>query len=211
MASKRPNHRPAVRHLKRSDPTMATIIKQVGPCKLKTHRRSDLFHDLVSAIIHQQLNGHAAKTIFGRFRDLYPEKRFPAAQDILDTPPSKVRTAGISPQKASYIFDLSRKVVEGDLDLRAVRSMADDDLIEELTKVKGVGRWTAEMVLMFTLGRPDILPVDDYGFRRGVQRAYRMRKLPMAERLEKLAQLATRSWNRLGAPSTRLISSMHWA
>ncbi len=180
--------RTAIRHLKRSDPVLDLVIKAVGPCRFEPEKRPDVFRSVARAIIHQQLNGTAAGTIYRRFKGLYPRRRFPTPEDILATPLPRLRSAGLSPQKASYVVDLASKVQAGEVDLKAVRQMDDDEVVVELTKVKGVGRWTAAMVLMFTLGRPDILPVDDYGFRRGVQKAYGMRKVPSADRLERLAR-----------------------
>ncbi|HEX9709557.1 MAG TPA: DNA-3-methyladenine glycosylase [Candidatus Thermoplasmatota archaeon] len=182
------NHRAAVRHLKRSDPVLAAVISRVGTCRLDPGKRPDVFHALARSIIYQQLNGTAAGTIYRRFKGLYPGAGFPTPERILATPVPRLRAAGLSPQKAGYIRDLAAKVEAGEVDLRAVRRMGDDEAVEELTKVKGVGRWTAEMVLMFTLGRPDVLPVDDYGFRRAVMLAYGMRGPPKAERLERLAR-----------------------
>jgi 3-methyladenine DNA glycosylase/8-oxoguanine DNA glycosylase len=183
-----PNHRPAVRHLKAADPVMARVIARVGPCRLDPAQRPDVFHALVRAIIYQQLNGSAAGSIYRKFKGLYPRKRFPNAADIRKTPDGAIRGAGISPQKLSYLRDLSAKMEDGTLKLRRLHLMDDEAVVEHLTQVHGVGRWTAEMVLMFTLGRPDVLPVDDYGFKRAVQIAYKMRGPPKPERLEKLAE-----------------------
>lgn len=183
-----PDHRAAVRHLKGADPVMHRVIERVGPCSLEPEGRPDVFRAIVRAIIYQQLNGNAAGSIFRKFKGLYPGKRFPTAADIAATSDSAIRSAGISPQKLSYLRDLSAKMEDDTLNLRAVRSMSDEEVIEHLTAVRGVGRWTAEMVLMFTLGRPDVLPVDDYGFRRAVQIEYKMRQLPKPERLRKLGE-----------------------
>lgn len=166
---------------------MARVVAKVGPCRLDPAQRPEVFHALVRAIIYQQLNGSAAGSIYRKFKGLYPEKRFPTAADIRETPDAAIRGAGISPQKLSYLRDLSVKMEDGTLNLRRLHSMEDEAVVEHLTQVRGVGRWTAEMVLMFTLGRPDVLPVDDYGFKRAVQIAYKMRALPEAERLQKLA------------------------
>jgi len=174
--------------LRRADPILAGVIKRVGPCKLDPQQRPEVFHALAQAIIYQQLNGVAAGSIYRKFKALYPGRAFPKAADIVATPDARIRSAGISPQKLRYLKDLSSKVIDGTVDLKAVRAMDDEAVIEHLTQVTGVGRWTAEMVLMFTLGRPDVLPVDDYGFRHGVQLAYKMRALPKPERLRKLAE-----------------------
>lgn len=183
-----PDHRAAVRHLKAADPVMARVIARVGPCRLVAPQRPKVFEDLVQAIIYQQLNGKAAGSIFRKFKGLYPGKRFPTARNILGTSDGALRGAGVSPQKLGYLRDLSAKVEDETLELRRLRSMEDEAVVEHLTQVKGVGRWTAEMVLMFTLGRPDVLPVDDYGFKRAVQIAYKMRQPPKPERLAKLAE-----------------------
>jgi 3-methyladenine DNA glycosylase/8-oxoguanine DNA glycosylase len=154
---------------------------------MKPAKRPDVFHALGQAIIYQQLNGKAAGTIYRRFKGLYPHPGFPKPEEILSTSDARLRSAGLSPQKQSYLKDLSAKVLDGTVDLRSVRAMDDEQAIEHLTQVKGVGRWTGEMVLMFTLGRPDVLPVDDYGFRRGLQKAYRLRSMPEAPRIQKIA------------------------
>ncbi len=177
-----------MRHLKAADPVLRRVISRVGPCKLDPDQRPDIFHALVRAIIYQQLNGTAAGSIYRKFKRIYAPKRFPSTKDILATPDRKLRAAGISPQKLSYLGDLSAKVEAGAVDLRSVRAMGDEAVIEHLTQVRGVGRWTAEMVLIFTLGRPDVLPVDDYGFRRAVQISYRMRQLPKPDRLRRIAE-----------------------
>ena len=182
------NYRTAVRHLKAADPVMRRVVERVGPCRLDPEQRPDVFHALVRAIIHQQLNGSAAGSIYRKFKGLYPGKRFPTAADIAATGDAEIRGAGISPQKLSYLRDLSAKMENGTLALPTLKRLDDEAVIEHLTQVRGVGRWTAEMVLMFTLGRPDILPVDDYGFRRAVQIEYGMRALPKPDRLRKLAE-----------------------
>lgn len=186
--TKRPGYRAAVRHLKAADPVLARVIQRVGPCRLEPGQRPDVFHALVRSIIYQQLNGNAAGSIYRKFKGAYPGTTFPTPADILSTPETTLRAAGLSPQKLSYLRDLSAKVGDGTLNLRRVRSMDDEAAIEHLTQVRGVGRWTAEMVLIFTLGRPDVLPVDDYGFRRAVQVAYKTRGPPKAVRLQAIAQ-----------------------
>jgi 3-methyladenine DNA glycosylase/8-oxoguanine DNA glycosylase len=182
------DHRRAVRHLKAADPVMRRVIDKVGPCRLDPGERPDVFHALVRSIIYQQLNGNAAGSIYRRFKALYPSREFPTAADIAATGDGALRAAGLSPQKLSYLRDLSARTADGSLDLAGVHGMEDEAVIEHLTQVRGVGRWTAEMVLMFTLGRQDVLPVDDYGFKRAVQVQYRMRAPPKRERLHKLAE-----------------------
>ncbi len=183
-----PSHAPAVRHLKACDPVMARVIARVGPCRLDPEQRPDVFHALVRAIIYQQLNGMAAASIYRKFKGIYAPKRFPTPADIAATKDAQLRGAGISPQKLSYLRDLCAKVEDGTVKLRTLKPLDDEAVIEHLTQVRGVGRWTAEMVLMFTLGRPDVLPVNDYGFGRGVKIAYGLRGHPKPERLRKIGE-----------------------
>ncbi len=172
----------ALEHL-RGDPVMAGLIDRVGPPKLRP-RRLPPFESLTQAIIYQQLNGKAAGTILGRFRALFEIAGFPTPQMVLNTPPERLRSAGLSRPKVSYLLDLAQKTVEGVVpSLRACDQLSDAQLIERLTQVKGVGRWTVEMLLIFNLGRPDILPVHDLGVRKGFQLAYRKRKFPEPEAL----------------------------
>ena len=159
---------------------MARLIERYGPIGLKP-RRVSTFQSLTRAIIHQQLSGKAAGTIFARFRNLYPEKRFPSAGDVLGTPPEKLREVGLSRAKATYIMDLAARVSDRTVPgLKACEKLTDEELILRLTEVKGVGRWTAEMLLIFNLGREDLLPVDDLGVRRGFQLANGHEEMPVA-------------------------------
>jgi len=183
-----PSHAPAVRHLKACDGVMARVIAKVGPCRLEPERHPEVFQALVEAIIYQQLNGKAAGSIYRKFKGLYAPKRFPKPAEILATSDGELRGAGVSPQKLSYLRDLSAKVEDGTLELRKLRAWDDEAVIEHLTQVRGVGRWTAEMVLIFTLGRADVLPVDDYGFGRGVKIAYGLRRHPKPDRLRKIGE-----------------------
>jgi DNA-3-methyladenine glycosylase II len=177
--------RDALTHLRRADPRLARIIDEVGPFRL-THRR-DGFQALARAIIFQQLAGHAAHAIYERFVGLFPDSRFPAAAQVIALSESELRRAGLSRGKSLYIKDLAAHVADGSIDFRRLPRMEDEAIIAELTRVKGIGRWTAEMFLMFNLRRPDVLPVDDLGFRNAVRRVYRMRKPPTAKRLRQLA------------------------
>jgi DNA-3-methyladenine glycosylase II len=188
MPTKNHEARAAVRHLKSADPTMARVINRVGPCRLERQARPDVFHDLAHSIVYQQLNGTAAGTIFGRFKALYPGVRFPSPEAILKTTDARLRSAGLSPQKLSYMKDLAAKVKDGTLNLGSIKNWDDEEVIEHLTQVKGVGRWTAEMVLIFTLGRPDVLPVDDYGFQRGLKESYKLRQWPKANKIKSMAE-----------------------
>lgn len=166
------------------DPVMAALVRAAGPCELKPVRRRSPYEALASAIAHQQLTGKAAATILGRFRALYPHGRLPAPGELLDTPEEALRAAGFSRAKAAALRDLAAKTLDGTVPPRArLARLPDEAIIERLTEVRGVGRWTVEMFLIFTLGRPDVLPVDDYGVRNGFRIAYRKRDLPAPKRL----------------------------
>ncbi len=173
----------ALAHLSAADKTLARLIKKVGPCTLKPKRRQP-FEALVSAVTHQQLNGVAAMTILKRVIALYPGKRFPTPKDLLATPDERLRSAGLSRAKAAALKDLADKTLSGVVpSLRAVSRMSDAELVERLTAVRGVGPWTVEMLLMFTLGRPDVLPVGDFGVRKGFAVTYGLAELPTPKQL----------------------------
>jgi DNA-3-methyladenine glycosylase II len=176
----------AVRHLKRRDPTMKRLIERAGRCRFDEAQHSASFAALVRSIVHQQLSGKAAGTIYGRFTAAIG-RRQPNPQAILTTPPEKLRDAGLSRQKAAYIRDLAARVDGGELSLRRLRHLPDEDVIEQLTRVKGIGRWTAQMFLMFHLGRLDVLPVGDLGIRAGFRDAYDLGELPDAATMEEIA------------------------
>jgi len=164
---------------------MARLIERIGPCELKP-RRLPPFQSLVKAIIYQQLSGKAAETILGRFQALFGDCQFPTPEQVLETHPDRLRSAGLSRPKASYVRGLGEHAVAGRLPtLKACDHLTDAEIIGRLTEVKGVGCWTAEMFLMFNLGRPDVLPVLDLGVRKGFQIAYGKRKLPEPEPLER--------------------------
>jgi len=177
----------AIEHL-RGDPVIAKVIDRVGPVKLRP-RRLPIFQSLTHAIVHQQLNGTAAGTILGRFRALFDGAAFPTPQAVLKASPESLRSAGLSRGKSGYILGLAQKAVEGHIpSLEDCDEMTDQEIVERLTAIKGVGRWTAEMCLIFNLARPDVLPIHDYGVRKGFQIAYKKRKLPMPEHLEKFGK-----------------------
>jgi len=170
--------------LLRKDPTLAKIIDKVGDYSLK--RRNHHFAVLVESIISQQLATKAAEAIFRRFTKLYP--KFPTATQILATRKSKLRKSGISGMKIDYLKDLARNIEEGKLKIKSLPKISDEQVIEQLTQIKGIGRWTAEMFLIFSLGRQDVLPVHDLGLRKAVQFAFSLPQLPKPKEVEKLGE-----------------------
>jgi DNA-3-methyladenine glycosylase II len=176
----------AARHLRRADPRLAPVIAVVGPCSLRPQRPA--FRALVESIISQQISGKAADAILGRFRGLFPGRPFPLPADVLAIPPERLRGAGLSNRKATYVRDLAVKFADGTIRAARFHWLTDDEIAEQLIQVTGIGRWTAEMFLIFSLNRLDVLPVDDLGLRKAVQRLYRLRELPVAETIERLAE-----------------------
>jgi len=176
----------ALRHLRRADPVLAGLMTAVGACRLKVYRRVSPFAALAESIVHQQISGKAAASIFGRLAALGGGVLEPA--HIVAASDEELRACGLSRQKVAAIRDLASKAIDGLPTRQRLRGMDDEAAIEALTTVRGVGRWTAEMFLMFRLGRPDVLPVDDYGIRKAVQRAYRLRELPKKDRLRRIAE-----------------------
>ncbi|MDH4259353.1 MAG: DNA-3-methyladenine glycosylase [Gammaproteobacteria bacterium] len=169
----------ALRLLSRGDPVMAQLIRRAGPYCPQPDRQRSPYESLVRAVAHQQLTGKAATTILGRFCALYGGESYPAPEQLVATPDEQLRAAGFSRAKAASLKDIAAKTLDGTIPERRVLSrLPDEAIIERLTEARGVGRWTAEMFLMFTLGRPDVLPVDDYGICNGFRIAYGKRKLP---------------------------------
>jgi DNA-3-methyladenine glycosylase II len=177
--------RRAVRHLRRADPVLEKIIDAVGPCRFRQDARGGAFAALVEAILYQQITGRAAATIHGRLREAVG-RRHPTPKDLARLSDPELRSVGLSRQKIAYLRDLAEKAAKG-LPLGRLPRLADDDVVDALVGVKGIGRWTAEMFLMFRLGRLDVLPVDDYGIRKAMQRAYRKRALPKPEWMRRTA------------------------
>ena len=177
-----------MRGLAEADQALAEIIRAVGPCQLRMTWRSHYFRALVEAIIYQQLSGKAAATILGRFRALYASRRFPSPDEILATPAARLRSAGLSKQKISYLKDLSARAANGSFPLRRLAHLDDEEVVGHLTQVKGIGRWTAEMFLIFCLGRPDVLSPSDLGIRKAVQKVYGYRSLPAPRTVERHGQ-----------------------
>jgi DNA-3-methyladenine glycosylase II len=178
----------ARRFLMRRDPVLATAIKAIGKCGMAERQRKDHLTALVGSIVSQQLSTRAAATIFGRFIALFPDGTPLTAEAIAAIDDERLRAVGLSGQKVRYLRDLSARIIDGRLQLDAIESLDDEAVIERLTQVKGFGRWTAEMFLMFRLHRPDVLPVDDLGIVNAVQRLYKLRKRPDAKKLQKLGE-----------------------
>jgi DNA-3-methyladenine glycosylase II len=174
----------AVRHLRRSDPILRGVIRRAGPFTLRPHRNR--FRALVYSILGQQISGKAAAAIRARLVDyLKPDEISP--QSIARLTPEKLRSVGASPQKAAYLLDLAERVVSGRLRLDRVSRMSDEKVIEALIQVKGIGVWTAQMFLIFSLGRPDVFPHDDLGVRVALRNLYSLEELPTKEISHKIA------------------------
>jgi DNA-3-methyladenine glycosylase II len=182
-------HTPSIRHLKRVDPVLAGVIDRVGPCRLEPRREGTHFDALVRSIVYQQLSGKAAGTILGRVHALYGD-RSPTPAELLATPDETLRAAGLSRQKLSYLKDLAAKVESGEVPLTAeqIDHLGDEEIIERLVRVKGIGRWTVHMFLIFRLGRPDVLPELDLGIQNAIRRAYRMRKQPGPKDVQRIGK-----------------------
>jgi DNA-3-methyladenine glycosylase II len=169
----------AIGHLRRADKVLARLIKKVGPCTLVPKRRRTPFEALVRSVTYQQLNGTAAETILRRVLALYPHRKFPAPEDFLATPDAKLRGAGLSRNKTAAIKDIAARTLDGVVPTsRAIAKLSNEEILERLTTVRGVGPWTVEMLLMFTLGREDVLPATDFGVRKGFALTYGLRELP---------------------------------
>lgn len=173
----------ARRHLSR-DPVMRALMRAAGPCPLKPERGRTPYQALIRAIAHQQLTGKAAGTILSRFFALYGEGRFPQPAELLATGDDTLRATGFSRAKVASLKDIAARTLDGTIpSRRALARLPDEKIIERLTQVRGVGRWTVEMFLMFTLARPDVLPADDYGVRTGFRLAYGLDELPRPREL----------------------------
>jgi DNA-3-methyladenine glycosylase II len=177
--------RKAIAHLKRVDPVMADVIGKVGSYKGWPASGGTHFDAVARSIVFQQLSGKAAGTIHGRFQGLYGG-RTPLPAELAITSDEQLRAVGLSRQKSAYLKDLGARVTSGELPIETLHELTDEEVITALTQVKGIGRWTAQMFLMFRLGRTDVLPDLDLGIQKGIQRAYRLRKLPTPERVLKI-------------------------
>ena len=161
---------------------MAEVIEKVGPCTLELRTAGTHFDALIRSIVYQQLSGKAAATIHGRVTAMF-DPGVPLAPQIAAAEHDELRKAGLSNQKAGYLRNLAEHSLNGSLPVESLHELDDQAIIDSLTQVKGIGRWSAQMFLMFRLGRPDVLPDLDLGVQKGIQRAYRMRKLPAPKRV----------------------------
>ena len=176
--------RKAVNHLKKSDPILRAIIERVGLCRMEFGPAE--FSSLAEAIVYQQLNGKAAVTIFNRFVALAGDPLTP--KGILKLTDAQLRSVGLSKQKSAYLKDLSAKTAEGLLDFAKLPELPDEEVMQHLTQVKGIGVWTAHMFLMFSLRRPNVLPTGDYGIQMAMKKHYKKRKLPKPKEMERIAR-----------------------
>ncbi|HVP44819.1 MAG TPA: DNA-3-methyladenine glycosylase [Terriglobales bacterium] len=174
----------AIAHLKQADPILAAIITRVGP--LKPRYAPPTFENLVRSIAYQQLNGKAAATIFQRLADACGGAIDPAALEKLSD--ADLRRVGMSKQKSSYLRDLAHKTNTGEIDFARLPELPDEEVITQLTKIKGVGTWTAQMFLMFALRRPNVMPTGDFGINLAIRKAYRMRKMPKPKRVLQISK-----------------------
>ena len=172
--------------LARKDPVIGGLMRKHGECGLADAQHADPFHALLRAIVSQQLSTKAAATIAARLDGLYGGAPTPA--QVIATSDEQLRAVGLSTQKVSYVRDLCRRINDGVLPLAVLDAMSDEEVVQALTQVKGIGRWTAEMFLMFRLHRPDVLPVGDLGIVKAVQKVYGLRKVPTPERLTRIGE-----------------------
>lgn len=180
----------ALKHLADADPVMRQLIQDIGDCLLKPETRRPPFQSLVQAVAHQQLHGTAANTILGRFRKLFPGRRFPRAEDLAGVTDEQLRACGFSFAKIRAIRDIAEKTLSGVVPAsRHIVKLSDEEIVARLTEVRGVGRWTVEMLLIFQLGRPDVLPVDDFGVRSGYSTAYKLKKMATPKELRAFGEL----------------------
>jgi DNA-3-methyladenine glycosylase II len=180
-----PSIRKAVLHLKKADPVMARLIADIGPCRYDVKNFGTHFDALCRSIIYQQLSTKAAGTIHGRFLDLFPDRQ-PSPDALLALPEETLRAVGLSRQKLNYLRDLAARVHRDELPLEHLDELPDQEIIDYLVQVKGIGVWTAQMFLMFRLGRLDVLPDLDLGIRNAIKKAYRVRGVPTAKRIAKI-------------------------
>lgn len=178
----------AVEHLSAADSKLAALMAQVGPCTIEIPHHFSIFYALARSIVYQQLAGAAASAILARLEGLFPRKRMTPSK-LLAIDDLRLRGAGLSQNKLAALRDLAAKCLDGTVpSKRALVRMADEEIIERISQVRGIGRWTVEMMLLFRLGRPNVLPVDDYGVRKGMQRLYKLRELPTKDAMRRRAR-----------------------
>jgi DNA-3-methyladenine glycosylase II len=196
-----------IAHLRRADPILGAAIRKLILAKNgleeEPGKRRDHFKSLVVAIVNQQLSGKAADTILKRFIALFPEKKFPKPEDVLAMSSAKMRKAGLSKMKVSFIKDLARHVIAKSVDFRKMGRLTDDEVIEHLVRVKGIGRWTAEMFLIFSLAREDVFSYGDLGLRNAIRKLYGLKVHPTPAQAEKISS----AWK----PYRSLASRYLWA
>ncbi|MFI5310729.1 MAG: DNA-3-methyladenine glycosylase family protein [Gemmatimonadales bacterium] len=178
-------HHRAISHLREADPALGAVIDRVGPFQLRPRTGGTHFDYVVRAIVGQQLSGKAAATIYQRLLDLHGGKA-PTPAQLIKAPDAQLRAVGLSGRKTEYVKELAAQSHAGRIAIDRLHEMSDDEVIETLVSVRGVGRWTAQMVMMFRLARPDVLPELDLGVQKAVQKLHRMRKLPTPEKLQKI-------------------------
>ena len=180
----RMSHIKKIEYIKKSDPILAAAIDGI---KLRAlPKREDHFRSLVGAIVNQQLSGRAADTILERFVALFPRKEFPSPKDVEKMPVAKMRKAGLSKMKVNFLKDLAKKVLDGTVNLKEIGLWSDEEVIEHLTRVKGIGPWTAEMFLMFSLGREDVFSYGDLGLKNAIKKIYKFKKHPTIAQAKKI-------------------------
>ena len=178
-----------ITELSKLDKTMGKLIKKVGPMELKPKKGKNPYQSLVEAVVYQQLTGKAAATILGRVLDIFPDAKFPTPEQILKIKDERFRSAGLSGAKTAAIKDISAKALDGTIpDNRSIVKLGDQEIIDRLTTIRGVGPWTVEMMLIFKLGRPDIMPSTDYGVRKGFALTYGWDELPSPKELLLIAE-----------------------
>jgi DNA-3-methyladenine glycosylase II len=176
----------AVEHLRKADPVLARVIGSSPLCTIRPHR--NYYQELVDSIISQQLSVKAARSIEKRFCELFGSTDFPAPEQILEKDIDELRTAGLSRGKAMYVRDLAQHVVDGRVKFDHLDNLSNDEVIKELTDVKGIGEWTAHMFLMFCMGRLDVLPVGDLGIRNGIMKLYGLDHAPTPDEIKEIAE-----------------------
>ena len=176
----------AVEQLRSRDPMMKKLIDRVGEIELKPG--GDAFTHLCREIVGQQLSGRVADVIHGRFRALYPRRKILRPHEVLATPHEKLRACGMANSKAAYLNDLAQKFYDGTIEPRKLKNLSDEEASAELKKVKGIGQWTADMFLIFGLGRPNVFPVGDLGIQKAIQSAYGFKKRPSERTMKTLAK-----------------------